>query len=120
MELPPAVDDKIMEDDPAYYLSVEIMPEPVGGTNAIQRKVRYPEQAREDGIEGTVKVKAFIDKFGEVTKAEVVDSLGYGCDEAARIAVFYTKFKPGLQRGKPVRVQMTIPVNFTMTKNEDE
>ncbi|MFO7446999.1 MAG: TonB family protein [Ignavibacteriaceae bacterium] len=112
--LPPEIDEESDEIDPAYYLTVEVMPEPVGGSDQIQRKVLYPKEARENGIQGTVKILTFIDEHGVVKQADVVEGIGYGCDESARIAVYYTKFKPGLQRGKPVKVQMTIPVEFKL------
>jgi TonB family protein len=111
-ELPPPQEKENMEDDPAVYRTVEVMPEPIGGPDAIKKKLIYPEQAKENGIEGTVEVQITVDEFGEVTNAEVVKGIGYGCDETARIAVYYTKFKPGLQKGRPVKVQMTVPIEF--------
>jgi TonB family protein len=112
-ELPPPPEEKEdMKNDPAIYRTVEVMPEPVGGYGAIKKKLIYPELAKENGIQGTVEVQITVDEFGEVTNAEVVKGIGYGCDETARIAVYYTKFKPGLQRGKPVKVQMTVPIEF--------
>lgn len=112
---PPVLDESELEDDPAFYMTVEVMPEPVGGMEKIQRKVIYPKQAIERGIQGVVKVLAFINEYGDVDRAEVTEGLGFGCDEIARIAVYYTKFKPGQQRGKPVKVQMIIPVEFKLT-----
>ncbi len=94
------------------------MPEPVGGMKKIMNKLVYPEKAKEDGIQGTVKVLAFIDEDGEVTHAEVVQGIGHGCDQSAKIAVFYTKFKPGLLKGKPVNVQMVIPVEFKLKEKK--
>lgn len=101
-------------DDPVYYQTAEIMPEPIGGFEEIQKKVYYPELAKFKKIEGIVKILAYIDHNGEVTKTEIVEGIGYGCDDSAEIAVFYTKFKPGLQRGKPIKVQMIIPVEFKL------
>jgi len=114
MPVPPAQEEELFEDDPAYYLSVEVMPEPVGGMETINRRVHYPSMAKERKVEGVVKVLAFIDEYGVVEKAEVVEKLGFGCDEAAQITVFYTKFKPGLLKGKPVKVQMVVPVEFKL------
>lgn len=114
--LPPVVEEERFENDPAYFLSVEVMPEPVGGMETIYKKLVYPEAAKDRGIEGIVIIKTFIDEYGEVTNAEVEKGIGGGCDEAARLAVYYTKFKPGMQRGKPVRVQMQIPVEFKLLK----
>lgn len=117
---PPVMEDNNLEDDPAFYMTVEIMPEPVGGFDKIQKKVNYPKDAFERGIQGEVKILVFINEYGDVDRAEVVQGLGFGCDEVARIAVYYTKFKPGLQRGKPVKVQMTIPVEFKLTEKANQ
>jgi TonB family protein len=115
VSLPPAIlDDDKFRNDPAWYMSAEIMPEPVGGMESIQKRVNYPSDARKRKVEGVVKVLAYIDEYGVVEKAEVVEKLGYGTDEAAQITVFYTKFKPGLLRGRPVRVQMIVPVEFKL------
>ncbi len=109
---PPDIKDKI--ENPDYLTSAEVMPEPVGGMNTIMKKLVYPEAAKKDKIQGTVKIRAFIDEYGEVTQDEVVKSIGYGCDEAAKIAVYYTMFTPGMIKGKPVKVQMVIPVEFKL------
>lgn len=104
----------IEEDDPAYFLSAEIMPEPVGGMENIYNRLFYPEIARKKKITGVVKIRAYINIHGDVDKTEIVEGIGYSCDEAAEIAVYYTKFKPALQRGKPVKVQMIIPIEFKL------
>ena len=91
------------------------------------RKIRHfiyrlklcPKRAKEEGIEGTVIIRAFIDRDGEVLDAQVVKGIGYGCDEAARLAILYHRFKPGLQRGKRVKVQLDIPIEFKFNKEED-
>jgi TonB family protein len=116
--VPQVTEEKALKSDPAYYLTAEVMPEPVGGMKKIMNKLVYPEKAKEDGIQGTVKVLAFIDEDGEVTHAEVVQGIGHGCDQSAKIAVFYTKFKPGLLKGKPVNVQMVIPVEFKLKEKK--
>lgn len=119
-QLPPTVDvEKNLEEDPAFYLSVEVMPEPIGGMQAIYKKISYPKQAIEKNIEGTVTIRAFIDRDGEVLDAQVVNGIGYGCDESARLAVFYHRFKPGLQRGQRVKVQMDIPIEFKLGNGEN-
>ncbi len=118
LPLPPPVKEQNFKDDPAYFQNVEVMPEPIGGMQVIQKKLYYPQNAIDNGIEGTVNILAYIDRFGEVTEAKVDKGIGYGCDESARIAVYYTKFKPGLLRGEPVNVKMIIPVEFKIKKEE--
>ena len=104
------------EDEEVYFVAVEDLPEPVGGIAAIQGAVVYPEIAKRAGVEGTVYVEAYVNERGEVTKTLVVKGIGAGCDEAAQAAVAKTKFKPGKQRGKPVKVRMSIPIRFRLNK----
>jgi periplasmic protein TonB len=110
---PPKVEKKV-DEEPQYFVAVEEMPEPIGGIQAIQSKIVYPEIAKRAGIEGKVYVLAFVDETGTVTKAEIIKGLGAGLDEAALKAVKATKFKPGKQRGKPVKVQVSIPIVFKL------
>jgi len=84
--------------------------------NTIYKRLVYPIEAKKNKIEGTVKVMAFIEKNGEVSSAQVIEGIGYGCDENARLSVYYTRFKPGLQKGKRVKVQMIIPIEFKLDK----
>ena len=113
MEAPPPPKEEV-EEEPTYFVAVEEMPEPVGGIRAIQEKIVYPEIAKRAGVEGKVYILAFVDESGNVTKAQVLKGIGAGCDEAALDAVTKTKFKPGKQRGKPVRVQVSIPIVFKL------
>jgi TonB family protein len=117
--LPPVVEEeKNYEDDPAFYKTVEVMPEPIGGMSAIYKKIGYPEEAKENQIEGVVKVLTSIDRDGEVLDAQVTEGIGYGCDEAARLALFYHRFKPGLIKGQRVKVQMEIQIEFKLKKED--
>lgn len=104
------------EDEETYFIAVEDLPEPIGGIGAIQSLVVYPEIARRAGVEGTVYVEAFVDESGAVTRTEIKKGIGAGCDEAAASAVMKAKFKPGKQRGKAVKVRMSIPVRFRLQK----
>ena len=110
------VEEKIVEEEkaPTYFVAVEEMPEPIGGIKAIQEKISYPEIAKRAGVEGKVYILAFVDENGNVTKAQVLIGIGACCDEAAQDAVLQTKFKPGKQRGTPVKVQVSIPIVFKL------
>ena len=113
--LPPTIEkEKNYEEDPAFYKTVEVMPEPYGGMDAIYKKIGYPKEAKEEKVEGVVKVLTFVDRDGEVLDAQVVEGIGYGCDEAARLAILYHRFKPGLIKGQKVKVQMEIPIEFKL------
>ena len=111
---PPREEITAIEKEPVYFVAVEEMPEPIGGIAEIQKKIEYPEIAKRAGLEGKVYVRAYVDENGNVIKAEVVKGLGGGCDEAALDAIVKTKFSPGTQRGKPIKVQVTIPVIFKL------
>lgn len=111
---PPPKEEKKVEEEPTYFVAVEEMPEPIGGIAEIQKKIVYPEIAKRAGVEGKVYVLAFVDETGLVTDAKIIKGIGAGCDEAALSAVKKTKFKPGKQRGKAVKVQVSIPVVFKL------
>lgn len=111
--LPPE-EEKNANEEPQYFVAVEQMPEPIGGIAAIQNKIIYPEIAKRAGVQGTIYVKAYVDKKGDVTKAVILKGIGAGCDKAALKAVEETKFSPGKQRGKPVNVMVSIPVIFKL------
>lgn len=109
------VEEKVVEEEaPTYFVAVEEMPEPIGGIKAIQEKITYPEIAKRAGVEGKVYILAFVNENGDVTKTQLIKGIGAGCDEAARDAVMKTKFKPGKQRGTPVKVQVSIPIVFKL------
>ncbi len=109
---PPQEEEEEVQLD--FFMAVEEMPAPIGGIAAIQKRIIYPEIAKRAGVQGRVYIKAFVDETGTVKKAEVIKGIGAGCDEAAIAAVMKTKFKPGKQRGKPVRVQVSIPILFKL------
>ncbi|MBU0475512.1 MAG: energy transducer TonB [Bacteroidetes bacterium] len=109
---PPKVEEE--EVEPVFFVAVEEMPLPIGGIGAIQSKIVYPEIAKRAGVQGRVYVKAYVDENGKVTKVELVHGIGAGCDEAAMEAVNSVMFSPGKQRGKPVKVQVTVPVLFKL------
>ncbi len=112
------VEEKVVEEKkdeaPVYFVAVEEMPEPIGGIAAIQQLITYPEIAKRAGVEGKVYVLAFVDERGNVTNAKIIKGIGAGCDEAAIDAVLQTRFKPGKQRGTPVKVQVSIPIVFKL------
>lgn len=111
---PPPAKVEEVEEEPAFFVAVEEMPEPIGGIAAIQKLIVYPEIAKRAGVQGRVYVKAYVNENGSVQKVELIKGIGAGCDEAAMEAVQKTKFKPGKQRGKSVKVQVTVPVLFKL------
>jgi TonB family protein len=97
-----------------YLIMADEMPEPIGGLASIQKNIRYPQLAKLAGVEGKVYVLAFLDENGSVVNARVIKGIGSGCDEAALEAVKVVKFTPARNNGKPVKVQVTIPIVFKL------
>jgi protein TonB len=98
--------------DNVYYTAVPYMPVPVGGFESIQSKAIFPQAAKDAGISGTVYITAFIDELGNVNSVVLTKGIHPACDNSALSAVRRTKFNPGKKDGKPVKVQMLIPVTF--------
>ena len=101
-------------DDEGIYLMCEKMPELVGGMDALQKKIRYPLQAKSLGVQGVVYVQSIINEKGKIIKPKVVKKLGAGCDEEAVRVLKKSKFKPGYDKGKPVKVRFTLPIFFRL------
>lgn len=114
MDLPPPPPAQEEEEEEDFFVVVEDMPELIGGLAELQRSIRYPEMARRAGIEGRVYVQFIVNERGEVENPQVIRGIGGGCDEEAIRAVRQAKFKPGMQRGRPVRVQYSLPIVFRL------
>lgn len=119
------VEDIIFEDAPEeedvdeVFSIVEDQPEFPGGMSAFYKYVgdnmKYPAQARRMGIEGRVFVQFVVEKDGTITEVKAVKGIGAGCDEEAeRVLRSSPKFKPGKQRGRPVKVRMVLPIQFKL------
>ncbi|WP_026998286.1 energy transducer TonB [Eisenibacter elegans] len=99
---------------------VEDQPAPDGGMEEfykyIGKKMKYPTQARRMGIEGKVFVQFVVDVDGSLTDIKVVKGIGGGCDEeAVRVLEEYPKkWNPGKQRGRAVKVRMSLPIVFKL------
>jgi len=109
----------IEEDDEEIFMVVENMPKFPGGDlglmKYIQKNVNYPPIAKEYNITGKVYISFVVDKSGSVTNVKVVRGVDKNLDaEAVRVIKSLPKYKAGKQRGKPVRVMFTVPINFTL------
>jgi protein TonB len=102
------------EPEPEIFVVVEQMPELIGGIEGLQKRVKYPEIAKKAGVEGTVFLQFVVDENGNVVDPAVVKGIGAGCDEEALKAIRTAQFKPGMQRGKPVKVKFSLPVRFRL------
>ncbi len=117
-------DFEIMDEPPpppessVRFIAYDEPPEPMGGYAEIQKKVVYPEIAREAGIEGTVIVQARIGKDGTVKDTKILKGIPKtGLDEAAMDAIRAVKWKPAYQRDKAVTVWISVPVVFRLKNN---
>ena len=102
----------------------EVSPEFPGGMDSLYaylcHNVSYPAEARDSNITGRVVVSFAIDRDGSVCNVNVLRDIGGGCGAAVVEAVkAMPKWKPGHQRGKPIRTQFTLPVNFSLEEDED-
>ena len=114
----PEVEEEEIEEAEIFTV-VEEMPEFPGGmaklAEYLAKNIKYPQLARESGIQGRVFINFVVENDGSVTNVKVMRSLGGGCDEeAVRVVKSMPKWKPGKQRGKPVRVSYNLPVNFKL------
>jgi TonB family protein len=101
------------------YTLVEELPEFPGGDIALRRliaqTVRYPQEAQEEGIQGKVYVNFVIQKDGSVANIKIAMGVHPTLDaEAIRVVKQMNGWKPGRQKGKPVRVSYTVPINFVL------
>lgn len=101
------------------FTVVESMPSFPGGDAArmkfLQENIKYPQMARESGIQGTVYVTFVVEPNGKVSDVRVLRGIGGGCDEeAVRVIQSMPKWEAGKQRGKSVRVQFNMPIKFTL------
>ena len=96
---------------------VDVQAEFPGGMDKLYRfigsYVRYPEEAKKNGIQGTVRVKFIIEKDGSIGDIEVLNKLGHGFDdEVIRVLRRMPKWKPAELHGRPVRSFFLLPVAF--------
>ena len=99
------------------FFVVENMPVfPGGNIQAwIAKNIEYPTIALENGIQGRVFVKFVIETTGKIGAVEVLRGVDPALDkEAIRVIKSMPAWKPGKQRGKPVRVSIQIPINFQL------
>ena len=114
--------DGTATDNEIYNVTgIEVYPEFVGGmkewTKFIQRNLRYPQMAMDEGKQGKVYISFVVEKDGSVTNVTVIRGIGYGCDEEAlRVISKSPKWKPGKQNGQNVRVKYTMPLGFAISQ----
>ena len=116
--VPVEVEEEEVSEQEVFTI-VEEMPSYPGGDvklyEYLGKNIKYPQIARESGIQGRVFVNFVVEPDGSVSNVKVMRGIGGGCDEEAmRVIKSMPKWKPGKQRGKAVRVTYTIPVVFKL------
>jgi protein TonB len=110
-------EEEVVEEE--IFTIVEKMPEFPGGIEALfsylGENIKYPDMAKDAHIEGKVYITFVVDKDGSIAGVKVLRGIGGGCDEEAiRVVKSMPKWYPGQQRGKSVRVQYNLPINFIL------
>ncbi|GET22795.1 M56 family metallopeptidase [Prolixibacter denitrificans] len=111
-------DNAEYEGSPVFFI-VEKMPEFPGGDLALRKyiaaNIHYPKDAQENGVQGKVYVNFIVTKTGAVGGAKIARGISPSLDaEALRVVNNLPKWTPGTQRGEPVNVQFTVPINFVL------
>lgn len=112
-----AAEEEIVEEE--IFVVVENEPEFPGGMDSLMaflaRNIVYPKTAKENGIQGKVFLTFCVEKDGSISNIKVLRDIGGGCGaEAVRVVKMMPKWTPGKQRGKAVRVQYNLPIQFIL------
>lgn len=116
----PPTKQAVVEDNSVHdFASIEEMPDFPGGIQKfyayVSKNYVYPAAAREQGVSGRLILSFIVEKDGSLTDIKVVRDLGMGTgDEAMRMLKKAPKWKPGIQNGRPVRVQYTLPIMLNL------
>lgn len=113
------VKEEVEDVEEEVFLVVEEDPEFPGGLDALSKfiadNIKYPQLAKENNITGKVFVSFVVEKDGRVGQVKILRDIGGGCgNEAVRVVKMMPRWKPGKQRGKAVRTQFNLPVNFDL------
>jgi len=113
------VDQEKLYTAETVFTVVETMPSFPGGQEALYKylreNIKYPEEAKSKGVQGTVFITYIVEIDGSVTNVKVLRGIGSGCDEeSVRVVSAMPKWSPGKQRGVPVRVQFNLPVKYKL------
>ena len=113
------------DEEVPIFTVVEEMPEYPGGMKALYsylgENIKYPDEAKKNGISGTVYITYVVEKDGSVSNAKVLRGASPELDkEAVRVVSAMPKWKPGKQKGIPVRVQYNLPIKFALDEKDSK
>ena len=116
---PPPPSQKSASNADVYKIA-ETMPQFPGGDVArvkyMVENIKYPETAKNKGLQGTVYVSFVVEKDGSITNTKVIRGVESSLDaEAFRVVSAMPKWKPGTDKGKPVRVLFNMPIQFKLS-----
>ena len=114
---PPPPPPLVEPDEPDVFGVAEVQPTLIGGLAGLQARLEYPDLAIRAGIEGQVVVQFIVDERGNVIYPVVVRTPNEMLSQAALDAILASRFTPGQQMGRPVRVRFAVPVSFQLTGN---
>jgi TonB family protein len=111
--------EDVEEDSRPVYTFVKEMPSFPGGDSErlkfLSKNIRYPQQASENGIQGTVYVSFVVKSNGSLADIKIIQGIGGGCDEEAlRVVKKMPTWRPGYQNGKKVEVLYTMAIKFRL------
>ena len=111
----------VSQSNQNVYDQVEEMPEFPGGMPAmidfLQTNLQYPKDAIKQKVEGRVMVMFVVETDGSISNVRVARKVFPSLDkEAVRVVKAMPKWKPGKEKGRPVRVNFTLPVVFSTKK----
>ena len=96
------------------FVEFDKPPQPIGGMNVLADSVKYPDSAKKEKIEGKVIVAIYINENGIVEKTEIKQSVRDDLDNAAVNSLTAMKWSPAEQKGKPVAVWVSVPIQFKL------
>ncbi|MEA5100311.1 MAG: energy transducer TonB [Bacteroidales bacterium] len=116
--------EEVFDNNEPIFTVVEDPTEFPGGKDSLNKfisdNIIYPQEALDKGIEGKVYITFVVEKDGSINDIKIIRDIGYGCgEEAKRIVKLMPKWKPAKQRGKFVRQQFVLPVNFNLASDEE-
>lgn len=120
----PVVQDTVDISNVVFEV-VEVMPVFPGGIGALMKylseNIKYPEEAKKENIQGRVNVAFIVNQDGSISDTRIIRGASPLLDaEALRVIGCMPKWKPGMQKGKAVRVQYTVPVMFSLKKQKGD
>jgi protein TonB len=102
-------------DKDSIYLNVEKMPIIKGGFAAVGKKIKYPNIAKQMGMQGVVYIGFIVNSEGKVEDPKILKSVAKILDEEAiRVIEKEIEFEPGYQEGKAVPVRFVLPIKFKL------